>query len=424
VKKTQLPTPQKHLYKQTQPNYNMIKKLYDKIVKRKNKYSKDFNKMSMEMHEKYGGKLEINATVPLNNKDQLSSAYSPGVAEPCRIIQKDPSRLKDLTINGKTIAVITDGSAVLGLGNIGPKASLPVMEGKSALFRKFGGLNSFPIALDTQDVEKFIETVKMLAPSFAGINLEDISAPRCFEIEERLKKELDIPVFHDDQHGTAIVALAGLINGLKLVNKEVKNTKIVINGSGAAGVSIAKLFKKFGFKNTIMCDSRGIISSKRKDLKKNKSKLELLKFTNKKDIEGTLKDAIKGADVFVGVSVANALTKTDVKSMNVDSIIFGLANPIPEIMPNDAKEAGAKVVATGRSDYPNQINNVLVFPGIFKGALESGAKKITEDMKIAAAVGLASLVKKPSYDKIIPNPFEKNIAETVAKAVADHVNKK
>ncbi len=402
----------------------MVKRLFDKIIKSRNKYSKDFNKMSMDLHEKYGGKLEINATVPLNNKDQLSSAYSPGVAEPCRIIQKDESKLKDLTINGKTIAVITDGSAVLGLGNIGPKASLPVMEGKSALFRKFGGLNSFPIALDTQDVEKFIETVKMLAPSFAGINLEDISAPRCFEIEERLKKELDIPVFHDDQHGTAIVALAGLINGLNIVGKEVKKTKIVINGSGAAGVSIAKLFKRYGFKNTIMCDSRGIISSKRKDLKKNKAKLDLLKFTNSKDIEGTLKEAIIGADVFVGVSVANALTKENVKTMNKDAIIFGLANPIPEIMPEDAKAAGAKIVATGRSDFPNQINNVLVFPGIFRGALDSGAKKITEDMKIAAAVGLASLVKKPTVNKIIPNPFEKNIAETVAKAVADHVNKK
>jgi malate dehydrogenase (oxaloacetate-decarboxylating) len=380
---------------------------------------KDFNKLSMELHEKYGGKIEINAIVPMETKDDLSVAYSPGVAEPCLVIQKDPSRLKDLTINGKTIAVITDGTAVLGLGNIGPKAALPVMEGKSALFKRFANINSFPLALDTTDVELFIQTVKMLAPSFAGINLEDISAPRCFEIEERLKAELDIPVFHDDQHGTAIVVLAGLINALPLVNKTKEEVKVVINGAGAAGVAITKLLHKAGYENIISTDSKGILSKNRTDL--NSTKQKLLDFTNKNNIEGTLKEAIAGADVFIGVSVANLLSVEDVKSMNKDAIIFGLANPNPEITPELAKKGGAAIIATGRSDYPNQVNNVLVFPGIFKGALESGATKITDEMKIAAAIGVASLVKEPSFDNIIPSPFQEGVAEIVAKAVSTFV---
>jgi malate dehydrogenase (oxaloacetate-decarboxylating) len=381
---------------------------------------KDFNKLSMELHEKYGGKIEINAIVPMETKDDLSVAYSPGVAEPCLVIQKDPSRLKDLTINGKTIAVITDGTAVLGLGNIGPKAALPVMEGKAALFKRFANINSFPLALDTTDVELFIQTVKILAPSFAGINLEDISAPRCFEIEERLKAELDIPVFHDDQHGTAIVVLAGLINALPLVNKTKEEVKVVINGAGAAGVAVTKLLYKAGYVNIIATDSKGILSKNRKDL--NSTKQGLLDFTNKDNTNGTLKKAINGCDVFIGVSVANLLTAKDVQTMNKNAIIFGLANPNPEITLEEARKGGAAIIATGRSDYPNQVNNVLVFPGIFKGALESGATKITDEMKIAAAIGVASLVKEPSFDNIIPSPFQEGVAEIVAKAVSAFVN--
>jgi malate dehydrogenase (oxaloacetate-decarboxylating) len=381
---------------------------------------KDFNKLSMELHEKYGGKIEINAIVPMETKDDLSVAYSPGVAEPCLVIQKDPSRLKDLTINGKTIAVITDGTAVLGLGNIGPKAALPVMEGKAALFKRFANINSFPLALDTTDVELFIQTVKILAPSFAGINLEDISAPRCFEIEERLKAELDIPVFHDDQHGTAIVVLAGLINALPLVNKTKEEVKVVINGAGAAGVAVTKLLYKAGYVNIIATDSKGILSKNRKDL--NSTKQGLLDFTNKDNTNGTLKKAINGCDVFIGVSVANLLTAKDVQTMNKNAIIFGLANPDPEITLEEARKGGAAIIATGRSDYPNQVNNVLVFPGIFKGALESGATKITDEMKIAAAIGVASLVKEPSFDNIIPSPFQEGVAEIVAKAVSAFVN--
>lgn len=393
-----------------------------KFLENKRQSKKNFNKRSLEMHKKYGGKLEINTKVSMKSKDDLSIAYSPGVAEPCLAIQKNPELVKDLVINGKTVAVITDGSAVLGLGNIGPRASLPVMEGKSALFKRFAGINSFPIALDTQDVEEFIKTVKLLAPSFGGINLEDISAPRCFEIEERLKKELSIPVFHDDQHGTAIVTLAGLINALKLTNKEMKKTKIVVNGAGAAGVAIAKLLHKYGFKDIIMCDSRGIISKDRKDL--NQVKKDLLKFTNRLNIKGKLLTALRGSDVFIGVSVANLLKKEDIELMNKDSIIFGLANPNPEITPDEARLGGAKIIATGRSDYPNQVNNVLVFPGIFKGALESGATKITDDMKIAAAEGLAKLVKNPTVNKIIPRPFDRGVCEIVAKSVKDLVKEK
>lgn len=375
----------------------------------------DFGKLSIEMHEKLGGKLEIKSNVEIKSIRDLSIAYSPGVATPCLEIQKNPSRARDLVSNGKTVAVVTDGSAVLGLGDIGPKAALPVMEGKAVLFKNFSGLNAFPIALDTKDINEIVETVKRLAPSFGGINLEDISAPRCFEIEERLKKELDIPVFHDDQHGTAIVVLAGIINSLKLTNRNVEDTKIVINGSGAAGVATAKLLYEYGFRKIVLCDSKGVISRHRQDLEG--VKLELLTFTNPDDVCCMLLDAMKGADIFIGVSKGNLLKPEHIEYMNKDSIIFGLANPIPEIMPDDAKKGGAKIVATGRSDFPNQINNVLVFPGIFKGAIESNSKDITEDMKLKAAIALANLVKNPTVDKIIPGPFDEGVVETVSSAV-------
>jgi malate dehydrogenase (oxaloacetate-decarboxylating) len=382
----------------------------------------DFGTLSVQMHEKYIGKLETISKVPVESIRDLSIAYSPGVAQPCLEIQKDPSKLRDLVMNGKAVAVITDGSAVLGLGNIGPKASLPVMEGKCVLFKAFSGLNAIPLALDTQDVDKFVETVRMLAPSFGGINLEDISAPRCFEIEERLKEALSIPVFHDDQHGTAIVTLAGLINALKITKKNKEEIKVVINGAGAAGVAITKIFHDYGVRNMIACDSRGIIYKGRNNL--NSEKEKLLKYTNSDGVEGSMQDALKDADVFVGVSKADLLSKEDVQSMNKDPIIFGLANPNPEIKPDLAKEAGAKVIATGRSDYPNQINNVLVFPGIFKGAINAGARDITDSMKLTAAQALAELVKNPSEDKIIPNPFDEGIADAVAKAVEDEVKAK
>jgi malate dehydrogenase (oxaloacetate-decarboxylating) len=382
------------------------------------KKKKDFNKLSIKLHKENQGKIEIVSKIKIKSTDDLSTAYSPGVAAPCLEIQKNPKKLKDYTINGQTIAVITDGSAVLGLGNIGPKASLPVMEGKSLLFKHFANLNSFPIALDTQDTEEFIKTVKYLAPSFAGINLEDISAPRCFEIEQRLKKELDIPVFHDDQHGTAIVVLAGLINSLKIVNKTKRTVKIVINGSGAAGVAITKLLHKYGFNDITVCDSKGIISKKRTNLTKEKK--ELLEFTNLDNKDGTLKDALKESDIFIGVSIANLLTKEDIRTMATDPIIFALANPNPEITPDEAKKGGAKIISTGRSDFPNQVNNVLVFPGIFKGAIEGNFKDITDEMKLRAANKLAELVKKPTINKIIPNPFEKNIAQSVANAVKNN----
>lgn len=388
------------------------KNLLDRFKKYKNG---EYGKASIELHKKNKGKITINSTVPLRNYTDLSIAYSPGVAQPCLEIVKDENKVRDYVINGNTIAVITDGSAVLGLGNIGPKASLPVMEGKSALFKRFANINSFPIAIDTQDVDEFVKTVKNIAPSFAGINLEDISAPRCFEIEKRLKKELNIPVFHDDQHGTAIVALAGLINSLKIIDKKKEDIKIIVNGSGAAGIAIVNLFVKFGCKNVIVCDSKGIVSKSRTDL--NSEKIELLKITNKKNLNGTLQDAIKGCDMFIGVSKANLLTADDVKLMAKDPIIFALANPIPEIDPKVAYNAGAKIVATGRSDYPNQINNVLVFPGIFKGALEARANDITEDMKLEAAKALAKLVKNPHSKKILPKPFDKGVCESVANAV-------
>lgn len=400
--------------------------VHKKILESFQKYKKhkDFGKLSVDLHEKNKGKLEINTKVSLNNVNDLSIAYSPGVAQPCLEIVKDPSRARDLTINGKTIAIITDGSAVLGLGNIGPKASLPVMEGKAALFKKFANLNSFPLALDTQDVDEFIKTVKLLEPSFGGINLEDIGAPRCFEIEKRLKSELKIPVFHDDQHGTAIVTLAGLINSLQITNRSKRTTKIVINGAGAAGISIAKLLYRYGFREIVVCDRKGIISRHRKDLVKQKLKLKLLTYTNPHDNLGTLKDALRGSDVFIGVSSSNVINEKDVRTMAKDPIIFALANPNPEITPELAKLGGAKIIATGRSDYPNQINNVLAFPGIFKGVIEANYSKISVSMKLRTAEVLAEMVKKPNVGKIIPNPFDKGIAENISKAIVKIVEEK
>lgn len=380
----------------------------------------DYYKKSLEEHEKHQGKLKICSKMQVSNKEELSIAYTPGVAEPCKVIAEDKDKVYDLVSSKNMVAVVTDGSAVLGLGNIGPKASLPVMEGKAVLFNEFAGVQAFPIALDTQDVDEIVKTVKYLAPTFGGINLEDISAPRCFEIEERLKKELDIPVFHDDQHGTAIVLLAGLINALKVVNKQKENANIVINGSGSAGIAIAKLLNLYGIGNIIICDSKGIISKDRDNL--NEFKKGLLEFSNKNNISGNLYDAIKGADVFVGVSKGNLLKSTDIETMNKDAIIFAMANPVPEIMPEEAKKGGARIVASGRSDYPNQLNNVIVFPGIFKGALKARCQ-ITDEMKLKAAEKLSELVENPSEDKIIPAPFEKGVADVIAKVVEDLANK-
>ncbi len=386
----------------------------------KNKYRvalmSDYFQESIELHKKYKGKISIEPKVPLKNKEDLSKAYSPGVAAVCQEIQKG-ANAKEFTTAKNTVAVVTDGSAVLGLGNIGPQASLPVMEGKAALFKAFAGVDAFPIALDTQDTEEIIKIVKAIAPTFGGINLEDISAPRCFEIEKRLTQELDIPVFHDDQHGTAIVVLAGLINALKIVKKKKEDLKIVINGSGAAGVAIAKLLTDAGFPKSYITDSGGLVSECRDDL--NEAQKELLACCSISSICGGLNEVIDGADVFIGVSVGNVLTKEQVKRMADNPIVFALANPIPEIDPQDAKEAGAFIVATGRSDYPNQINNVLVFPGIFKGALNSGAKKITTEMKLKAAEALASLVESPTPDKIIPDPFNRQAPDAVASAVEE-----
>ncbi len=374
----------------------------------------DYYKKSLEIHRENKGKLKVCSKVHVRNKDELSIAYTPGVAEPCRVIATEREKVYDYVSSKNMVAVVTDGSAVLGLGNIGPEASLPVMEGKAVLFNEFAGVQAFPIALNTQDVDEIVKTVKNIAPTFGGINLEDISAPRCFEIEEKLKKELDIPVFHDDQHGTAIVLLAGLINALKITEKKKESVKIVINGSGSAGTAIAKLLNKFGIGSIIVCDSKGIISKDRTDL--NEFKKTLLTFTNKENIQGSVYDAIKGADVFVGVSKGNLLKAEHIKTMNENSIIFAMANPTPEIMPEEAKKGGAKIVATGRSDYPNQLNNVLVFPGIFKGALKARTQ-ITDEMKLEVAEVLARLVEKPTVDKIIPAPFESGIAEKIAKVV-------
>ena len=372
----------------------------------------DYFKESLKLHEKLAWKISCESKMKLETKDDLSLAYTPWVAEPCREIAKDPENAYKYTIKSNTVAVISDWSAVLGLGNIWGLAGLPVMEWKSILFKEFAGVNSFPIILDTQDTEEIIATIKNIAPTFGWINLEDFSAPRCFEIEERLKAELDIPVFHDDQHGTAIVCLAGLINSLKIVNKKKENINIIVNWLWAAWTAIIKLLKLYWVWDIVVCDSKWIVSKSRDDL--NKEKQEILKITNKNDISGYLKDAVIWKDVFIWVSAPWVLTSGMVKTMNNDSIIFAMANPTPEIMPNLAKEAGARIIATGRSDFPNQLNNVLVFPGIFKWALENRVTKITDDHKIEAAEALANCVKNPTEDIIIPSPLDKSVAGIIA----------
>ena len=374
---------------------------------------------ALEMHRENQGKLEITPNVKVTNKQQLSLAYSPGVAEPCKEIHEDSRKVYEYTIKGNTVAVVTDGTAVLGLGNIGAEASIPVMEGKAALFKSFAGINGVPIALDTTDTQEIIKTVKLIQPNYGGINLEDISAPRCFEIEETLKKETNIPIFHDDQHGTAIVTMAGLINALKIVDKELTNIKVVLNGAGAAGIAIVKLLHAYGVNNMIMCDSKGAIYSGR-NFGMNDTKTYVAKWTNKDKVEGSLEEVIKDADVFLGVSVADILTQDMVKTMADDPIIFAMANPNPEINPNEAKQAGAKVVGTGRSDFPNQINNVLAFPGLFRGALDVEATHINEDMKKAAVEAIVHLIDENELhpDYCIPGPFDKRVAPSVAKNVA------
>ena len=381
----------------------------------------DVYEESLMLHEKWAGKVETKSKCSVQNAKDLSLAYTPGVAQPCREIAANPEDVYKYTSKANTIAVVSDGSAVLGLGNIGAKAAIPVMEGKAVLFKEFGGVNAVPICLDTQDTEEIIETVIRIAPVFGGINLEDISAPRCFEIEKRLKEVLDIPVFHDDQHGTAIVVLAAIINALKVTGKQKEDCHIVVNGAGSAGIAISKLLLLYGFKHLIICDSRGIVSKNSPNL--NWAKQEMLAVTNLENKEGTLADALVGADIFVGVSAPNVVTAEMVKTMNSDAIIFALSNPVPEIMPDIAKAAGARVVGTGRSDFPNQINNVIAFPGIFKGALEGRAPQITEDMKLAAAYALAALVpdEKLNEDYILPAAFEPGIADAVAQAVKEHI---
>lgn len=375
----------------------------------------DIYKESVAMHQENGGKIELKMKVALENKKDLSLAYSPGVAAVSRSIGEDVSRAKELTIKKNTVAVVSDGSAILGLGNLGPEAAIPVMEGKAALFKRFADVDAFPICLDTQDTEEIITAVKQIAPVFGGINLEDISAPRCFEIEERLREELSIPVMHDDQHGTAVVALAGLINALKIRGGKKEDLTIVINGVGAAGSAVTKLLLVWGVGDIILCDSRGIIGSARSEL--NEAKSSLRERTNKNDLNGSLDDAIKNADVFIGVSVADLLTPEMIKSMNDDPIIFALANPEPEIMPDKAREAGALVVATGRSDFPNQINNVLAFPGIFRGALDNNIAQFNEEMFVHAAEAIAACVSEPSVEKIVPAPFDEGVAQKVAQVI-------
>lgn len=379
------------------------------------------NENALLMHEKWNGKLEIVSKSPVNSREDLSIAYTPGVAEPCKVIAKDREAAYKYTMKANTVAVVSDGSAVLGLGNIGPHAAMPVMEGKAVLFKEFGGVNAVPICLDTQDTEEIIKAVTWLAPGFGGINLEDISAPRCFEIEERLKATLDIPVFHDDQHGTAIVVLAGIINSLKVVGKQKEDCRIVVNGAGSAGVAITKLLLTYGFPNIVMCDKIGILSRSTEGL--NWMQQKMVEVTNPGNETGTLADALKGADIFVGVSAPNIVTPEMVASMNRDAILFAMANPVPEIMPDIAKAAGARVVGTGRSDFPNQVNNVIAFPGIFKGALEGRAAQITEEMKLAAAETIASLVPEDELneDNILPEAFNPKVAELVAQAVKSHI---
>ena len=369
------------------------------------------------LHKQWNGKIETCAKAPVKSREDLSIAYTPGVAAPCRIIAEDPEAAYSYTLKANTVAVVSDGSAVLGLGNIGPLAAMPVMEGKCVLFKEFGGVNAFPIVLNTQDPDEIVAAVKAIAPTFGGINLEDISAPRCFEIEERLKKELDIPVFHDDQHGTAIVVLAGIINALKVVNKKKEDCKVVVNGAGSAGIAITKLLLRYGFKDVTMCDREGIIGPDYPNL--NWMQKEMTKVTNLSHKTGTLKDALVGADIFVGVSAPGIVSKEMVASMAKDSILFAMANPTPEIMPDEAKEAGARVIGTGRSDFPNQVNNVVAFPGIFRGALEARATAITEEMKLAAAETIAGLVDEENLcdDFILPEAFDPRVAVAVANAI-------
>lgn len=379
------------------------------------------NEKALQLHEDWNGKIETTSVCQVKTREDLSLAYTPGVAEPCKIIAKDKEAAYKYTIKSNTVAVVSDGSAVLGLGNIGAHAAMPVMEGKAVLFKEFGGVNAFPICLDTQDTEEIIRTVVNIAPAFGGINLEDISAPRCFEIETRLKEILDIPVFHDDQHGTAIVVLAGIINALKVVNKKKEDCQIVVNGAGSAGIAITKLLLTYGFPNVTMCDISGILSKKSENL--NWMQKEMMEQTNLSGKTGTLADALKGADIFVGVSAPNIVTAEMVSSMNKDAILFAMANPTPEIMPDVAKAAGAKVVGTGRSDFPNQVNNVIAFPGIFKGALEGRAAQITEDMKLAAAHAIAGLVdeKDLNENNILPEAFDPRVADVVSNAVKSHI---
>lgn len=379
------------------------------------------NEKALELHKTWNGKLETVSKTPVRSREDLSLAYTPGVAEPCKVIAENKDAAYTYTWKSNTVAVVSDGSAVLGLGNIGSYAAMPVMEGKAVLFKEFGGVNAVPICLDTQDTEEIIRAVTYLAPGFGGINLEDISAPRCFEIEERLKQILDIPVFHDDQHGTAIVVLAGIINALKVVKKQAVDCKVVVNGAGSAGVAITKLLLKYGFSNVIMCDKAGILSKTSEGL--NWMQENMVKITNPRQETGSLADAMRGTDIFVGVSAPNIVTPDMVKTMNPDAILFAMANPVPEIMPDAARTAGARIVGTGRSDFPNQINNVVAFPGIFKGALEGRAKQITEEMKLAAAKAIASLVSedKLNEDYIMPEAFDPTVAKVVAQAVRDHI---
>ena len=377
---------------------------------------------ALKLHEEWNGKLETVSKTPVKSREDLALAYTPGVAEPCKVIAQDREAAYKYTMKANTVAVVSDGSAVLGLGNIGPYAAMPVMEGKAVLFKEFGGINAVPICLDTQDTEEIIKAVTYLAPGFGGINLEDISAPRCFEIEERLKATLDIPVFHDDQHGTAIVVLAGIINALKVVGKKKEDCKVVVNGAGSAGVAITKLLLTYGFPYIVMCDKVGIVSRDTEGL--NWMQQKMTEVTNPKNETGSLADAMKGADIFVGVSAPGIVTEEMVASMNKDAILFAMANPVPEIMPDLAKKAGARVVGTGRSDFPNQVNNVVAFPGIFKGALEGRATQITEEMKLAAANAIASLVPEDelSDDNIMPEAFMPQVADAVAEAVKSHIH--
>ena len=378
---------------------------------------------ALQLHKEWNGKFETTPKMSITTREDLALAYTPGVAEPCKVIAKDKEAAYKYTIKSNTIAVVSDGSAVLGLGNIGAHAAMPVMEGKAVLFKEFGNVNAVPVCLDTQDTEEIIKTVVNIAPAFGGINLEDISAPRCFEIETRLKELLDIPVFHDDQHGTAIVVLAGIINGLKVTGKTKEDCQVVVNGAGSAGVAITKLLLTYGFKHVTMCDKSGILSKASEGL--NWMQQSMMEVTNLENKTGSLADALRGADIFVGVSAPNIVTADMVKTMNKDAIIFAMANPVPEIMPDVAKAAGAKVVGTGRSDFPNQVNNVIAFPGIFKGALEGRARQITEDMKLAAALAIANLVPDDEVSdvNILPEAFDPRVADVVSKAVIDHIEK-